>query len=197
MASKDEERDDDVSEPEGSESEALVPSQGQDLSAAAEGDYLDTEGLAVGEPGDGDAVVATTSLGAARYVHAAFACVGLLTAYIAGKMLGAAWSHLAEWPAAVRVVPQLLSYSEEDRGSFTLVGGALLGLAIVVYVYLRPDVRQWADDVAEELSKVAWPTRDTVTTGTIVVVVASLIATVYVTLLDRFWSFVTDLVYQA
>jgi preprotein translocase subunit SecE len=31
--------------------------------------------------------------------------------------------------------------------------------------------------------------------GTVVVVIASSIATVYVTVLDRFWSFVTTLVY--
>ena len=33
--------------------------------------------------------------------------------------------------------------------------------------------------------------------GTIVVVVASLVSTIYLALLDRFWGFVTNLVYGA
>jgi preprotein translocase subunit SecE len=51
--------------------------------------------------------------------------------------------------------------------------------------------------VAGELSKVTWPNRETVTNGTIVVVIASMIATAYVALLDKFWGFVTNLVYGA
>jgi preprotein translocase subunit SecE len=48
-----------------------------------------------------------------------------------------------------------------------------------------------------ELAKVTWPNKKEVTSGTVVVVVASIIATIYLTLLDRFWGFVTDLVYRA
>jgi preprotein translocase subunit SecE len=51
--------------------------------------------------------------------------------------------------------------------------------------------------VAAELSKVTWPTREAVLNGTLVVVVARMIATVYVTILDRIWSFLTTLVYGA
>ena len=51
--------------------------------------------------------------------------------------------------------------------------------------------------VQAETKKVVWPTRETVTNGTIVVIVASAIATVYVGLLDRLWGFVTTLVYGA
>jgi len=58
-------------------------------------------------------------------------------------------------------------------------------------------VRDWADEVAIELSRVTWPTREQVTNGTIVVIVASAVAAVYVALLDRFWGFVTTLVYGA
>jgi preprotein translocase subunit SecE len=44
---------------------------------------------------------------------------------------------------------------------------------------------------------VTWPTREAVLNGTLVVVVASALATVYVTILDRIWSFLTTLVYGA
>jgi preprotein translocase subunit SecE len=56
-------------------------------------------------------------------------------------------------------------------------------------------VRRFADEVASELIKVTWPNREAVVNGTIVVMVASAMATVYVALLDRFWSFLTTLVY--
>jgi preprotein translocase subunit SecE len=44
---------------------------------------------------------------------------------------------------------------------------------------------------------VTWPTREAVVNGTFVVVVASALATVYVTILDKLWSFLTTLVYGA
>ena len=53
------------------------------------------------------------------------------------------------------------------------------------------------NDVAAELTRVTWPTRETVMNGTLVVVVASTVATVYVAILDKFGGFVTTLVYGA
>jgi preprotein translocase subunit SecE len=140
---------------------------------------------------------ATGSLGAARYVHAAFFLIAILGAYVSSKILVLAWGAIAEWPAAVRAVPQLVAYAEDDREGITLVVGAVAGTIAVIQSYRKEKVREWADGVAQELSRVTWPTRDTVMNGTIVVVVASVIATVYVAVLDRFWSFLTTLVYGA
>ena len=53
------------------------------------------------------------------------------------------------------------------------------------------------NEAAVELAKVTWPNKKEVTNATVVVVIASLIAVVYLALLDRFWGFVTDLVYRA
>jgi len=139
--------------------------------------------------------VATTQLGTQRYVHAAFFAAGILIAYVASKMLGAAWSHLADWTPAARAVPQLVSVPEDSREELTLAAGAVIGVASVVQVYRREAIRHWADDVASELGKVTWPNREMVVNGTLVVVLASAIATVYVAILDRFWSFLTTLVY--
>lgn len=140
---------------------------------------------------------AATGLGAARYVHAAFFLAAILGAYVVSKLLTLGWGFLAEWPAAVRAVPQLVAYAEDEREGFTLVAGAIAGTIAVIQVYRREGIRRWADDVAMELSRVTWPTRETVTNGTIVVVLASAIGTVYVAILDRFWSFLTTLVYGA
>ncbi len=57
---------------------------------------------------------AAGTLGAAKYVHAAFFAVGILAAFLCSKMLGGAWTHLAEWPAAVRSVPQLVAFSKNS-----------------------------------------------------------------------------------
>jgi len=163
-----------------------------------------------GEPAPGEAApedalaeveradaAAPTALGATKYVHAAFFVVGIVTAFVAGKVLAGVWNALAAWPAAVRAVPQLLLYGEDERPEFTMVAGILVGVVVVMQLFRNPGIRQWSDDVATELSKVVWPTRDIVRNGTIVVVVASALATVYVGLLDRLWGFVTTLVYGA
>ena len=137
-------------------------------------------------------------LGAAqKYVHAAFFATGILVAYLSGKILQAAWNEIAEWPAAVRAVPFLLRFAEDDRANYTLLAGALIGVIAVIQTYRKEGIRQWANDVAGELAKVTWPSKDTVTNGTVVVVIATLISTTYIGLLDRLWGFLTNLVYGA
>ncbi|MEI9937489.1 MAG: preprotein translocase subunit SecE [Pseudomonadota bacterium] len=153
-------------------------------------------GTAGGDQGDGDRGSAS-SLGATKYVHAAFFAVGILAAFLGSKILGGAWTHLSEWPAAVRALPQLVAFSEEQRDTYCLVGGAVLGAVGVLQAYRKDGVRTWADEVATELAKVSWPNREAVTNGTLVVIVASAIAAIYVAVLDRFWSFLTTWVYGA
>ena len=155
-------------------------------------------GMAKGDHADEvDDSAAAGNLGATKYVHAAFFAVGILTAFLGSKILGGAWTHLAEWPAAVRAVPQLVAFSEEQRDTYCMVGGALIGVVGVLQAYRKEGVRTWAGEVATELSKVSWPNRQAVTNGTLVVIVASMIAAVYVAVLDRFWSFLTTWVYGA
>ena len=140
---------------------------------------------------------ATSGLGAARYVHAAFFAAAILAAYVSAKLIGMAWSLLAEWPDAVRAVPALVQYDEDKRENIAYAAGFVLSIAAVIQIYRKEGIRSWADEVAAELTRVTWPTRETVLNGTLVVVVASLVATVYVTILDRFWGFLTTLVYGA
>lgn len=138
-----------------------------------------------------------TQVGTEKYVQAAFLGTGVLAAYLVGKVVGAIWNSLADWPAAVRAVPQLLSYAEDERGGVTMPIGLVVAAAGLFYVLRKPSVRQWADEVASEIVKIHWPDRETVTNGTIVVLVVSAFATVYVGLLDRLWGFVTNLIYGA
>lgn len=141
--------------------------------------------------------LAAGQVGVERYVHAAFFAAGILAAYISGKLLLSLWNTLAEWPDAVRSIPFLIEYTEEERGSLTLIVGAVVGVLLILRYYRRPSVRNWAASVASELARVTWPSKDTVTNGTIVVLVAGAIATVYIALLDRLWGYLTNLVYGA
>ena len=143
------------------------------------------------------AEVETSGLGAARYVHAAFFAAAILAAYISAKLLVVGWGLLAEWPDAVRAVPQLVQYDEDKRENIAFLVGAVFATAGVIQSYRKEGVRSWANEVAAELTRVTWPTREVVMNGTLVVVVASMVATVYVAILDRFWGFLTTLVYGA
>ena len=134
-------------------------------------------------------------LGSGRFVHAAFFAAAALSGYLSARLFTSLWNWLAEWPFAVQHLPQLLRLSEDERASVGSIVGVAVGLSTLIYLYRRPSIRAWAEEVAGELSKVTWPDRETVTNGTVIVIVASLVATVYVTLLDRLWGFATRLIY--
>ncbi len=198
MATKDDEKDPELDSADGEDGTVdaqFEPDDDASASPDAEDRALVEDSAGLEHPEEEQRTPA--QLGATKYVHAAFFAAGMLTAFIAGKLLGAVWNSLAAWPAAVRAVPQLLRYAEDERGSITMVGGALIGVITIIQIYRRERIRRWADEVAMELSKCAWPDRETVTNGTMVCVVATLIATTYVALLDRLWGFLTTLVYGA
>ena len=91
--------------------------------------------------------------------------------------------------------PFISRIAEDDRPTFTTLVGGAVGIFATVYAYRRPDVRTWTNEVASELAKVSWPSKKEVTNSTMVVIAASTFATVFLALLDRFWGFVTNLVY--
>ena len=187
------EKDEQLKDAESAEGVASSSEVSDALATTSESGAIEAEG---GDEGEGDGEEAA-SFGSERYVHAAFFAAGILAAFLASKTLVLGWNSLAGWPAAVRAVPQLVSFSEEQRDTYALVAGAVIGTLTVVQSYRKENVRTWANEVAAELSKVTWPTREAVLNGTLVVVVASALATVYVTILDRIWSFLTTLVYGA
>lgn len=186
MATKDKDR----------EAEDVEETLGEAASEQLERDPSDDE-LRAGESGGDDDEEEPMQFGAARYVHATLLSAGILIAFLCGKILGVVWNSLAEWPAAVDAVPQLIAYSEDERPTITMVLGAVIGAITVIQVYRKPHIRAWTDEVVQELAKVTWPNRETVTNGTIVVVIAGIIATCYIAVLDRFWGFITGLVYGA
>ena len=129
--------------------------------------------------------VAPMQLGYQRYVYAAYMAGALISAFLFAKIGHAVWYRLGQWKTEFG----------EPKDEFVLPVAGLLGVAVAVYYWKKPDTRKYADEVAEELSKVTWPDRKEVTNSTTVVVLTTIFATVFFALMDRFWGFVTDKIY--
>lgn len=136
-----------------------------------------------------------SQLGATRHVLAGFFAAGIAVAFIVSKVLSGAWNRLADNPWVSQHATFVSRIAEDDRPTFTTLVGAIVAVFTVVYAYRRPDVRTWTNEVAAELAKVTWPSKKEVTSSTMVVIATGAFATVFLALLDRFWGFVTNLVY--
>jgi preprotein translocase subunit SecE len=134
-------------------------------------------------------------LGATRHVLAGFFAAGLAVAYVLSKVLAGSWNRLADNHWIAQHAPFISRIAEDERPTITAVIGVAVGVSLSVYAYRRPDIRTWTNEVAAELAKVTWPSKKEVTNSTMVVIAASAFATVFLALLDRFWGFVTNLVY--
>lgn len=185
---EEEEQEDSSSEAEEGTEDALARAASSDeaLSETAEGSEA-------GEGGE-DADVAG-QLGTERYVLAGFFASGLLGAYVIGRFIQELWTSASNKDWFSQSVPRLAAINDEDKSTYALLIGGLIALVTVIRTYRRADVREWTDEVASELSKVKWPTRKEVQNSTVIVIAASTVATVYLALLDRFWAFLTSLVY--
>jgi preprotein translocase subunit SecE len=120
---------------------------------------------------------------------------GIAVTFVVTKMVTGTWNRLADNPWVARQAPFVSSIAEDDRMTYATLVGAVVGVTATFYAYRRPDVRAWTSEVAAELAKVSWPSKKEVTNSTIVVIAAGTFATVFLALLDRFWGFVTNLVY--
>jgi preprotein translocase subunit SecE len=140
------------------------------------------------DAGDGDdapLLAAPAQLGFRRFVYAAYFAGGIAIAFFLDRVVEASWSRLSQWK------PML----GEPRDEIILPASALVGIGAAFYYWRRTRARKLAEEVAEELSKVTWPDRNEVTNSTFVVIVATLVSTVFFALMDRFWGFLTNLVY--
>jgi preprotein translocase subunit SecE len=169
-------------EPEEAHPEAAAegePAQAEVRSSTASRPDSESE---AGEEADDNAPV---QLGYQRYVYAAYMAGAMLVGFLAAKIGHASWYRLGQWK------PEL--GEPKDELLYPLAG--LIGVLVALYYWRKADARQYANEVAEELSKVTWPSRKEVTNSTTVVVFTTVFATVFFALMDRFWGFVTDKIY--
>jgi len=145
----------------------------------------DSEGsssLAAPESGDAsgeDLGAGKKTLGVERWVQLTFVVAALLFAWVFDHLITAVWYFFAD--------------PDETIVTFaSIVGGVLAAIGL----YRHKPSYTLTHEVAEELSKVSWPTRKETSSSTIVVLVASLIAAFVLFMFDTVWAAVTDLVYK-
>jgi len=167
----------------------------EDHDEAAEGSDEQAAQGGEGEAGEDAEVAAARQLGTDRYVMAGFFAAAILGAYVLGKAIHGIWGNLSNRDWFSRALPAVAAIADEDKATYATVFAGIVALVVTLRTYRRPDVREWTDEVASELIKVKWPTKKDVTNSTVVVIAASAVATIYLALLDRLWSFVTGIVY--
>lgn len=179
-----------------------IPLMGAEPEALPKG-LAEDEGPESGEADEDDEEDegAAAQMGSARYVIFGFFALWLVSAYVAGQALMTLWGWFAHRDWFSQAVPTIAAIPHEgelvSRTTVSLVVGALIAGGVVIRYYTRQDIRQWADEVAEQLSKVKWPTRKEVGQNTVVVIAVAMVLTTILTLLDRFWGFVTNLIYSS
>jgi preprotein translocase subunit SecE len=144
---------------------------------------------------DDDEETLPAQLGVQRYVYAAAFGSMILGAYVLSKALDGLWQYAASKDFVVLRAPWIAAVSDDSKANYSLVIGGVLAFAILLRWYRRPTFRAWSDEVTTELVKVKWPTRKEVFNSTTVVLTTTAVAVVYLFLLDRFWGFVTNLIY--
>lgn len=113
-----------------------------------------------------------------KWVHVMFAVAGVLLAWLLAKSGEWAWSYFGK------------------PNSFAIGTGAFLVAGVVTFIAWRNEqLFTLAGEVATELGKVSWPSRKETLNSTVVVVVTTVIASVFLGLIDGFWSTVTRLLY--
>ena len=123
--------------------------------------------------------VGTRTLGIERYVQGAYLAAALIFFWVIQKTAIAIWNQF-----------------NEPNTIVATAGAAVAGLAIAYGLYKNPRVHKLTTEVAGELARVTWPTRDETYTSTIVVIVTSIVAAVYLGVWDFIWSGLTDLIYK-
>ncbi|MGH7282786.1 MAG: preprotein translocase subunit SecE [Polyangiaceae bacterium] len=153
---------------------ALSPAEKKEF--AKLGDEIEEE-----EEGDAGPV----QLGHRRFVYAAYFAGAIAVAFFCSKAMDGGWTRLGLWKPAFG----------EPHDEIVMPVSAVIGGLTALYFWRDNKTRSLAEEVAEELAKVTWPNKQEVTNGTAVVIVTTLFATIFFALMDRFWGFVTNLVY--
>jgi preprotein translocase subunit SecE len=126
-----------------------------------------------------------TQLGTRRFVYAAYFAGAIGIAFIFSKVIDFAWLKMQSYKPAIG----------DPRDDIVTPLAGIVGAGAAVYYWYRTRARELAEQVATEMSKVTWPSRAEVTNGTVVVILTTVVSTVFFALMDKFWSFITNLVY--
>lgn len=112
-------------------------------------------------------------------VHLIYLVGAVLLFYVLQWTIEWLWGYFSTPPGELRM---------------TVIAG-VLALTTGVVLYRNDRVYNLANEVAQELKKVTWPTAKEVRAATIVVIVMAIISAVVLGVFDLIWSNLTELVY--
>ena len=160
-ADRSEARTDDPSRPE-------APSEA-DLATRA------GDGAAEGEPpAPTMGAVSPSQMGTIRFVYAAYFAGAVAVGFMFSKIADFGWLRMQNYKPAVG----------DPRDEIIMPLSAIVGAGTALYFWYRTRARELAEEVATEMSKVTWPSRTEVTNGTVVVIVTTIVSTVFFALMD-------------
>ncbi len=137
----------------------------------------------------GPAPTAPVQLGYRRYVYAAYMAGAVAVAFLSTKVIDYAWFKTSQWKPA-----WFGQYVEPQDEAVVIIGG-IIGASVAIYYWRHKKTRTLIEEIAEELTRVTWPSRKEVTNSTTVVIIATAFATIFFALMDQFWLWVTKHVY--
>ena len=124
-------------------------------------------------------------MGASRWVSIGYALAGILLAVILSK----AFSGFLDWF-------RLPDYALVGAGITVSTVLAWVAAAIITVVYYRNErYNTLANEVAQELRKVIWPTWEETRAATVVVIITTVIVSLILYFFDAIWSGLTGLIY--
>ena len=117
-------------------------------------------------------------MGSSRLVHLMFFGAGIVVAFVLVQSVDWIWGYFAKPPA---VFVDAIGVSVAAAGTFL--------------AWRNPMVFSTASEVAVELEKVTWPTRQETKWATVIVIVTVIIGAAVLSTYDLVWSWLTGLVY--
>ncbi|QDG52501.1 preprotein translocase subunit SecE [Persicimonas caeni] len=119
-----------------------------------------------------------------RLVNLVYVGIAILTFVIADKALEWLWS-------AVEALPRVAIIG--SAVTLPTVIAAALTIGLVAYLYRRKDVYSYLSEVVIELKKVTWPSWNETKRSTLIVIVFTVLLSVFLWGSDQIWSFLTDM----
>ena len=113
-----------------------------------------------------------------KWTHVMFAVAGIILAWLLAKSGEWAWSYFGK------------------PNSFAVGTGAFIVAGVATFICWRNEqLFGLAQEVTNELKKVSWPTRKETFSSTVVVIVTTIISSVFLGVFDGVWAWVTRMIY--
>ncbi len=110
-----------------------------------------------------------------KYLYTGYFVAGCVVAYLVAHFVELAWG--------------------EGHDQITSLAGVVAGIGAVAWGWKNIRLRTLAMEIIDELAAVTWPSKQETYTATSVVIATAILSAVVIFTLDRFWNWLTDLIY--